>query len=89
MWLLLKAGCLAVYALALAGMAGLLPAGLAGTMRTIAIAFIVIHVLETVVMFRHVRQYRGPLAVSVLLSLLFGLLHWKPLADASARSDPK
>ena len=89
MWLLLKAGCLAVYALALAGTADLLPAGLAGTMRTLAIAFIVIHSLETVVMFRHVRQYRGPLAVSIMLSLLFGLLHWKPLADASARSDPK
>jgi hypothetical protein len=24
--------------------------------------------------------------VSVVLTLLFGLLHWKPLADAQARS---
>ena len=32
-------------------------------------------------MFKHVRKYRGPLAVSVLLTLLFGLLHWKPLAQ--------
>lgn len=89
MRMLLKACCLAVYALAIAGMAGLLPASLAGTLRTAALAFIGIHILETVVMFRHVRSYRGPLAISIVLSLLFGLLHWKPLADAAARSEPK
>jgi hypothetical protein len=32
-----------------------------------------------------VRLYRGPLAISVALTLLFGLLHWKPLADEKAR----
>ena len=64
---LLKAACLAVYALALAGLAGLLPTGLAGTMQNIALALLVIHALEIVVMFKHVRLYRGPLAVSMLL----------------------
>lgn len=83
---LLKAACLAVYGLALAGLAGLLPAGLAGTMQNIALALLVIHALEIVVMFKHVRLYRGPLAVSMLLTLLFGLLHWKPLADAQKRA---
>jgi hypothetical protein len=39
-------------------------------------------------MFRHVRLYKGPVAVSILLTLLFGLLHWKPLADARARAEP-
>ena len=38
-------------------------------------------------MFRHVRRYRGPLALSVLLTLLFGLLHWKPLADARRNAE--
>jgi hypothetical protein len=42
-----------------------------------------IHVAELLFVFKHVRLYTGPLAVSVLLTLLFGLLHWKPLADAA------
>jgi len=46
----------------------------------------VIHALEIVVMFKQVRLYRGPLAVSMLLTLLFGLLHWKPLADEQKRA---
>ena len=37
-----------------------------------------------ILMFDKVRLYRGPLAVSILLTLLFGLLHWKPLSDARA-----
>ncbi len=84
---LLKAACLAVYGLALAGIAGLLPTGLAGTMQNIALALLVIHALEIVVMFKQVRLYRGPLAVSMLLTLLFGLLHWKPLADEQKRAE--
>ena len=83
---LLKAACLAVYGLALAGLAGLLPPGLAGTMQNIALLLLVIHALEVMVMFKHVRLYRGALAVSILLTLLFGLLHWKPLADDQKRT---
>lgn len=86
MLFVLKAGCLATYALALAGLAGLLPSGLAATMQTLAAALLVIHALELVFVFRHVRLYRGSLAVSVLLTMLFGLLHWKPLVDARARA---
>ncbi len=83
---LLKAACLVVYGLALGGLAGLLPPGLAGTMQNIAIALLLIHALEVMVMFKHVRLYRGALAVSILLTLLFGLLHWKPLADDQKRA---
>ncbi len=86
---LLKAGCLLIYAMALAGLVGLPPAGLASTMQTVALALLVIHALETLVMFRHVRLYPGPLAISVVLSLLFGLLHWKPLANAKAVAEAK
>ena len=61
--------------------------GLASTMQTIALVFIAVHLLEAVVMIRHVRLYQGPLFVSILLTLLFGLLHWKPLAKAAAASE--
>jgi len=37
--------------------------------------------------FRHVKAYRGPLAASVVLTLLFGVLHWRPLAAARDRSE--
>ena len=85
-FILLKAGCLAIYALALAGAAGLLPGTIATTMEYAAVARLVAHVMELIVVFGKVRLYRGSLAVSILLTLLFGLLHWKPLADAHAAS---
>ncbi len=83
---LLKAACLAAYGLALAGLVGLLPPGLAGTMQNIALVLLMIHALEVIFVFKHVRLYRGSLAVSILLTLLFGLLHWKPLADEQKRA---
>lgn len=82
----LKAGCLAVYALALAGQVGWLPAGLSSVMGNLAIGLLVVHALELAAVFRHVRRYQGPLALSVVLTLLFGLLHWKPLADAATQN---
>ncbi|MES2509722.1 MAG: hypothetical protein V4625_07315 [Pseudomonadota bacterium] len=84
MFPILKTALLILYAAALAGpvvLDGLLPAGLAGRLQNIALVILAVHLIELVVMFRHVRRYRGPLAVSVVLTLLFGLLHWKPLAD--------
>jgi hypothetical protein len=86
MFAVLKLGCLIIYALALASLAGLLPAGVGGTIQNVALVLLALHALELVLMFRHVRLYRGPLVVSVLLTLLFGLLHWKPLADAAAKA---
>ena len=86
MFLILKAGCLATYGLGLAAWAGLLPAGLSGTMQTVAAGMRVVHALELLLMFKHVRLYRGALAISILLTLLFGLLHWKPLADRRGAS---
>jgi uncharacterized protein YhhL (DUF1145 family) len=81
MFLILKIACLIVYGLALAGLAGLIGNDLASRMQSVAAVLLILHALELVFMFKHVRKYRGPLAVSVLLTLLFGLLHWKPLAD--------
>jgi fatty acid desaturase len=82
MFLIAKLVLLALYAAALAGLAGLLAPGLAGKLQNIALIIVAIHVIEALVMFKH----RGPLAASVLLTLLFGLLHWKPLADEQARA---
>jgi hypothetical protein len=81
---LLRGGCLAAYVLAMASLAGWLPPGWFGRVQWVALVLLSLHALELVFMFRHVRLYRGPLALSVLLTLLFGLLHWKPLADAQA-----
>ena len=83
MFFVLKAVCLGIYALAMAGLAGLLPSGFAGSMQTIALVMLAVHAVELAVMFKHVKRYPGPLAISVLLTMLFGLLHWKPLADAA------
>jgi hypothetical protein len=84
-WHLLKIGCIAVYVAALAGWAGLVPDGLGHAAQMIAAAVLLLHAIELIFAFEHVRRYRGPLALSVLLTLLFGLLHWKPLADAEAK----
>jgi len=78
---LLKVGAIVTYVAALAGVAGLLPVAIAGPVQVIAVGIVLLHALELLFAFRHVRRYPGPLAVSVLLTLLFGVLHWKPLAD--------
>ena len=76
--LLLKAACIAAYALALSP--GAMP-----RVTWVAGGLLAIHALELLFVFKHVRLYRGPLAASVVLTLLFGLLHWKPMADQAAR----
>ncbi len=82
---ILKTACLAIYGISLAGLAGLLPHGLSQTMQIVSAVFLGIHALELAFVFKKVRLYRGSLAASVLLTILFGLLHWMPLANAQAR----
>ena len=81
---LFRALCLLAYAMAIAKLAGLLPAGSFDRAPLVAGVLLALHAAELVFMFKHVRSYRGALAVSVLLTLLFGLLHWKPLAEQEA-----
>jgi hypothetical protein len=83
---LLKIGVIVIYLAALAGAAGILPPGIARVAQVVAVGVVLLHALELLFAFRHIRRYRGPLAVSVLLTLLFGVLHWKPLADAARSS---
>ena len=85
MYFVLKLVCLGTYALGLATVAGLLPESWS-ILATVAAVLLAAHALEALVMFRHVRHYQGSMAMSVFLTLLFGLLHWKPLADAAARN---
>jgi hypothetical protein len=80
---LLRGGCLAVYLLALVGVFAGLPFGIAATLRYVALVLLGAHLLEVLFAFSSIRRYRGPLAVSVGLTLLFGFLHWMPLAKRS------
>ncbi|MFL9903916.1 hypothetical protein PQR75_37415 [Paraburkholderia fungorum] len=82
----LKAACLAIYGFGLASV--VLPGsanGLAHAFELVAMTFLFIHALEIVFAFERVRRYRGPLVLSVLLTLLFGVLHWMPLMKARSR----
>lgn len=83
----LRGLCLAVYLAALARLADWLPPGVLERAPQLAAALLLIHLLELLLAFRHVRRYRGPLVLSIALTLLFGLLHWKPLADRRAESE--
>jgi uncharacterized protein YhhL (DUF1145 family) len=82
----LKAACLAIYGFALASLVAPGPSnGLAHGVEIVAMVFLVIHALEVVFAFERLRLYRGPLMLSVLLTLLFGVLHWMPLVKARSR----
>jgi len=83
-FILLKVGCAVIYVLALAGAVGLLLGRLATTMEVATIALLAVHGPELIFLFGKLPVYRGSLAVSILLTVLFGLLHWKPSAEAHA-----
>lgn len=83
----LKGACLAVYLLALAGTLIEFPASIASPVRYGALVLLGAHALEVLVAFRAVRRYRGPLLLSVALTLLFGFLHWIPLARERAGAE--
>ncbi|MGZ2499103.1 uncharacterized protein YhhL (DUF1145 family) [Ralstonia sp. 151470066-2] len=51
--------------------------------RIVAAVLLGVHVLEVLICFRQVALHKGPLFDSVLLTLLFGVLHWKPMDDAA------
>ena len=82
----LKVACLVLYGLALAAQAGVWTGTAAVAIRDVALVILAAHVAETVIAFHYVRRYRGALAVSVFLALLFGLLHIVPLARQSSNT---
>jgi len=79
---LCKALLSATYVVAIMSLFMALPMGAGPVVQKLALALIAVHVLECVLAFKYVKSYPGPLLTSVVLALLFGLLHWMPLAKA-------
>ena len=80
----LKGVALAVYVVALATLAGWLEGPVPDAIALFAGVLLAIHAIELPFVLGHLRRYRGPLAASIALNLLFGLLHWMPLRRAAA-----
>lgn len=76
----LKVNLLGLYALAVLSLAIPMPWDSNALLQRLTLILLAVHVCETVLMFRHVKAYEGALWKSIALSLLFGLLHWLPLA---------
>ena len=81
MFTFLKALCLAVYGLAILANFVAMPGWLASGAQTLAVIILAIHVIETFFFWRYVKMWKGPLIGSIALTLLFGILHWKPMQD--------
>lgn len=79
----LKGGCLAIYLLAVLGSYIAFPFGIALTLKVVAVTLVAAHARELLIAFGSVRKHPGPLIDSIALTLLFWLLHWKPLAKRS------
>lgn len=77
---IIKGLCLAVYILAAIGGFLMLPPGLVGGLQVAALVLLAAHALEILVAYKSIKRYSGPLIDSIALALLFGYLHWKPLA---------
>lgn len=80
----LRAMCLLAYLMAAAGPSIGLSFEVTLAMRIVAAILLLAHALELPFVMPHVRRYQGPLALSVLLTMLFGLLHWLPLKRGQA-----
>jgi len=86
---LAKALLVATYLLAIIGLFVGLPMGATPVVQKLAVALIAVHLLECLLAFKYVKSYPGPLHTSVVLALLFGLLHWMPLAKAARQAAAK
>lgn len=82
----LKAGCIAIYLLAASSLFVTLPWGTGPLLQFVSVALVAVHALEAVFVFKFIKTYKGSLLTSLALSLLFGLLHWMPLAKASKQA---
>lgn len=80
-----KLACLLLYGLALAGATGLWRGDTAIAAQIVALLVVAVHAIETVIAFKLVRRYPGSLAISVCLTLLFGLVHLRQMARQPAR----
>lgn len=83
-----KLACLLMYGLALASGLGWWTSDAAVIVRTVALLVLAVHAVEAVIAFKLVRRYPGPLAISICLTLLFGLVHLRPLARKAPGRTP-
>ncbi len=74
-----KVLCVVLYAAAVGHWAGWMPAGVMPFATTLAVVFLGLHALEVLIFWQRVKRYRGPLAVSIGFTLMFGFLHLIPL----------
>ena len=81
-----KIGCLAIYTLAITALAGWPNGNLATIVQVVALLMLATHLLEALLMRNRLKSFPGSMAANVVLTLLFGLLHWKPLLDQQARA---
>jgi len=82
--LVMRIACLVAYALGIAAFAGLVHGPLAAAAAIVTIGLIGLHALELLYAFRFLHRHQGSLGMSVVLALLFGVLHWAPLARRKA-----
>ena len=75
-----KINILVVYLLGIASHLVAFPGQVGPIVQTVSLALLLIHALECLLAYRYIKLYPGSLLVSLLLSMLFGLLHWMPLA---------
>jgi hypothetical protein len=78
-----KAGTLALYAITFLSLLVNIPGG--GILQTLVAIILIAHVVEVLAFQKQIRLHQGPLIDSIGLTLLFGFIHWKPLADKAAR----
>lgn len=81
-----KTACVVFYAAALSSLFADWPPLLEVILQYGTIILLLAHAVEVAVSFRWVRQYEGPLAVSILLTLLFGFVHWMPYKRRAQQS---
>ena len=82
--LVMRIACLVAYALGIAAFTGLIHGPFAAAAAIATIALVGLHALELLYAYRFLHRYKGSMGTSVALALLFGVLHWAPLARAKA-----
>lgn len=83
-----RASVLAFYGAALASLFLTFPPLLETLLQYGTVVLILAHAAEVVFCLRWVKMYPGPLVVSVLLTLLFGFVHWMPYKKRAQAEPP-
>jgi uncharacterized membrane protein (UPF0136 family) len=81
-----KLGALLFYAAALLSLLVAWPPLLEQVLQWGTLLLLATHALEVVICLRWIRLYPGPLAVSIVLTLLFGFVHWLPYKRQAERA---